>query len=114
MADNTIIGNTQLTADTNPLLISSSHTGFSNNATNQAEITNDTTNFKTLMIVGNRSAGMGPGLGRRVSVWDRLEVNGDLQVTGSTFLSGLQPAPAGCACVAVVVEHGTGKLYSMG
>src|SRR5918995_5648054 len=35
----------------------------------------------TLMIVGNRSAGIsGPGLGRRVSVWDILEVNGNLRL----------------------------------
>lgn len=40
--------------------------------TNQSEISNDTGNYRTLMIIGNKSA----GLGRRVSVWDRFEVNG--------------------------------------
>jgi hypothetical protein len=34
--------------------------------------------YKTLMLLGNRSA----GLGRRVSVWDRLDVDGSL-VLGS-------------------------------
>ncbi len=40
----------------------------------EAEIRNDTDKYQTLMLMGNRSA----GLGRRVSVWDRLEVNGAL------------------------------------
>src|SRR5256886_13541639 len=35
---------------------------------NRAEISNDTGTYKTLMIVGNGSAGQG----RRVSIWDRL------------------------------------------
>ncbi|HEX5872182.1 MAG TPA: hypothetical protein VFY65_17250, partial [Longimicrobium sp.] len=48
------------------------HTGFVNAAIANAEISNDTKDYKTLMILGNRSA----GIGRRVSVWDRLEVNG--------------------------------------
>lgn len=48
------------------------HTGFVNDANDRAEIANDTNGYKTLMILGNKSAGMG----RRVSVWDRLEVNG--------------------------------------
>jgi Chaperone of endosialidase len=52
--------------------VSSGWTGFPDAVTNQAEISNDTGTYKTLMIVGNRSA----GVGRRVSVWDRLEVNG--------------------------------------
>jgi hypothetical protein len=46
--------------------------GTPDNTGNVSEISNDTQNFKTLMIVGNRSAGQG----RKVSVWDRLEVNG--------------------------------------
>lgn len=65
-------------ASNNPLRFSSGWTGFPDAATNRAEISNDVTTQKTLMIVGNKSA----GLGRRVSVWDRLEVNGDLLVTG--------------------------------
>ncbi len=52
--------------------------------TNGAEISNDAGSYKTLMIVGNRANG-GP---RRVSVWDRLEVNGDLHVTGSPTKQG--------------------------
>jgi hypothetical protein len=67
----------------NPLRFTNAWSAFPDKATNQAEICNDTGDYKTLMIVGNRSAGLlGPGLGRRVSVWDRLDVNGTLQVTG--------------------------------
>jgi hypothetical protein len=40
------------------------------------------------MIVGNKSG----GLGRRVSVWDRLEVNGTFQVSGEVRL-GASNAP---------------------
>jgi predicted acyltransferase (DUF342 family) len=60
------------------------HTGFVNQSSANAEISNDTSGFKTLMILGNSSA----GIGRRVSVWDRLEVNGTLVVTGDVSLSG--------------------------
>ena len=62
----------------NPILFSSSWTGFPDNKTNGAEICNDTGSYKTLMIVGNKSQG---GV-RKVSVWDYLEVNGTLKVTG--------------------------------
>jgi hypothetical protein len=71
-------GNLRINTGSNPLRFTSSWTAFPDSTTNHAEICNDTNNFKTLMIVGNRSLGMG----RRVSVWDRLEVNGTLQVTG--------------------------------
>jgi len=46
-----------------------------------SEISNDTGGYKTLMIIGNRSA----GLGRRVSVWDRFEVNGTAYSTSGTW-----------------------------
>lgn len=63
----------------NPLRISSGWTGSPDSVTNRAEISNDTGAHKTLMIVGNTSANMG----RRVSVWDRLEVNGVLTVSNA-------------------------------
>ena len=62
----------------NPIRLSSAWSGFPDPVTNRAEISNDTAIYKTLMIVGNKSAGMG----RMVSVWDRLEVKGNLNVTG--------------------------------
>jgi hypothetical protein len=73
-----IRGQTNILTGSNPILFSSSWTGFPDNKTNGAEICNDTGNYKTLMIVGNKSQG---GV-RRVSVWDSLEVNGTLKVTG--------------------------------
>ncbi len=44
-----------------------------------AEIANETTSYKSLMILGNKSAGGS----RQVSVWDDLTVRGDLTVEGS-------------------------------
>jgi hypothetical protein len=61
----------------NPVRITSQWSGFPDTTTNQAEISNDTANYKTLMIVGNKS---NDGKTRRVSLWDRLEVNGSLKV----------------------------------
>jgi len=82
-----VAGSTRVNTGGNPLRFTSSWSGFPDATTNQAEISNDTTNFQTLMIVGNKSA----GLGRRVSVWDRLEVNGLLQVSNRI---GTQAFPA--------------------
>jgi hypothetical protein len=58
-------------------------TKFPDDKTNGAEICNDTDYHKTLMIVGNKSNGGG----RRVSIWDILEVGGSFQVNnnGNTF-----------------------------
>jgi hypothetical protein len=69
-------GQLQILADSNPVRFTAGWTGFPDGIRNGAEISNDTGTFRTLMIVGNRSA----GIGRRVSVWDRLEVNGPLVV----------------------------------
>ena len=78
----------------NPL-VEPQWSGTPDRVTNVAEICNDTGNYKTLMIVGNKSA----GLGRRVSVWDRLEVNGTLvshvvQIGSKFRLSGIGDAHA--------------------
>jgi cytoskeletal protein CcmA (bactofilin family) len=79
-----VAGNLRILSNTNPIRFTSSWSGFPDPVTNQAEICNDTGNYKTLMIVGNKSAGGG----RRVSVWDKLEVNGDLNVTGQLEVNG--------------------------
>jgi hypothetical protein len=79
-----VTGNVEFLSTSNPIRVSSGWTAFPDPVTNKAEISNDTGTYKTLMIVGNRSA----GLGRRVSVWDRLEVNGTLLVTGGAFKPG--------------------------
>jgi hypothetical protein len=79
-----ISGNVTMMAASNPLNFTRTWSGTPDVATNVSEISNDTGTYKTLMIIGNRSAG-GP---RRVSVWDRLEVNGDLNVTGNAFKPG--------------------------
>ncbi|HJQ29583.1 MAG TPA: tail fiber domain-containing protein, partial [Rubrobacter sp.] len=76
-----VAGNLRILTGSNPVRFTSAHSGFSNNVTNQAEISNDTGTFRSLMIVGNRSGNLaGPGLGRRVSVYDTLEVNGTLRM----------------------------------
>lgn len=82
-----VAGILRILTGSNPIRFTPGWSGFPEGAPNQAEISNDTSTYKTLMLVGNRSAGSV----RRVSVWDRLEVNGDLQVTGtiSGRLAGL-------------------------
>jgi hypothetical protein len=77
-----VAGNLRVNAFTggNPIRFTSGWTGFPGSATNHAEIANDIGTFKSLMIVGNRS---NDAAIRRVSVWDRLDVNGDLNVVGT-------------------------------
>jgi hypothetical protein len=71
-------------ANQNPIRFTSGWQGFPDQASNQSEISNDTSVYKSLMIVGNTSAG-----GRRkVSVWDDLDVNGFLKVSGGALISG--------------------------
>jgi hypothetical protein len=73
-----IAGTVRMLTGSNPIRFTSRWSGFPDATSNQAEISNDTTSYKTLMIIGNKS---GDGRNRRVSVWDRLEVNGDLYVS---------------------------------
>lgn len=63
----------------NVLRVSASWTGELYPDPKSAEISNDTQLYKSLMLAGNRSA----GAERRVSVWDRLDVN------GSTYSHGI-------------------------
>jgi len=60
-------------------------TAYPDNKTDAAEISNDTGVFKSLMIVGNKSAGTGT---RNVSVWDKLTVNGQFCVGGTCIDEG--------------------------
>jgi hypothetical protein len=74
-----IRGQTNILTGSNPLRFSSAWTGFPDDKTNGAEICNDTNGHKTLMIIGNKSNGGG----RRVSIWDILEVNGAFHVNNN-------------------------------
>jgi hypothetical protein len=51
---------------------------------NVSEISNDTTRFKQLMIVGNKSGGRE----RRVGIWDTLNMNGTLNANGPLNVKG--------------------------
>ena len=58
-------------------------------ATTVSEISNDTSGYQRLMIIGNRSG----GVDRRVGIWDRLAIAGGdytyvLSVTGNIYASG--------------------------
>jgi hypothetical protein len=64
--------------------MSKSWSGYPDNASNRAEISNDTSSFKQLMIVGNKAA----GADRRVGVWDRLDVHGELGVDRDAVVRG--------------------------
>lgn len=77
------------------LVVNTQHTGWSNAVRDRAEISIDP-GSKTLMIVGSIAQAEDdpgnfkwPGMGRRVSVWDRLEVNGHLYT--NTFVAGPLP-----------------------
>ena len=72
----------------NPIRFTSVYSAFTDGGTNQAEISNDTGSFKTLMILGNKSNDQKT---RRVSVWDRLDVNGDLGVSGNVGIGTTDP-----------------------
>lgn len=74
----------RIMSGSNPIRFTSYWTGFPDVSAKQAEICNDTNFYKTLMIVGNKSGGQG----RKVSVWDRLDVNGFLQINGNLRTSG--------------------------
>ncbi|HEY9604311.1 MAG TPA: hypothetical protein V6C85_22035 [Allocoleopsis sp.] len=82
-----VAGNLRVLTDSNPIRFTSVWSSFPDSATNQAEISNDTGTYKTLMIIGNKSA----GLGRRVSIWDRLEVNGRMSVSDGVIQRGGDP-----------------------
>ena len=77
------------------VLISAKHTGYANTGRDRAEISADPADYKALMLVGTRSAAIDdpryawPGAGRRVSLWDRLEVNG--HIFTQTQLIGADP-----------------------
>ncbi len=115
-----VAGSVRILTGSNPIRFTAGWTGFPDSTTNQAEISNDTGAYKTLMIVGNKSW---DGSTRRVSIWDRLEVNGNqlttgnLQVYGNVSIGGSfssSVAPSSAAVVKVTggqiaVQQQTGE-----
>lgn len=86
-------GWTRIMSDTNPVRFTSAWSGFPELSSKNAEISNDITNYKTLMIVGNRSGGQG----RKVAIWDHLDVKGPLKVTGNLQVKGaIVPGVGNC------------------
>ena len=69
----------------NVLRVGSAWTGELHPDPRTAEISNDTQLYKSLMLAGNRSA----GAERRVSVWDRLDVNGSTYSHGIDISAGV-------------------------
>lgn len=69
---------------TNNLKISSNWTGYPDTGSQFSEIANDTSNYKQLMIVGNKSAGGQ----RQIGMWDNININGLLSVNGSSRFNG--------------------------
>ena len=95
--DRTVKGNLQVDNnalvkgifDTQGLRFTKKWSGYPDNKTDGSEISNDTSTYKALMVVGNRSAGQGV---RKVGIWDVLDVHGRLNVSnqfciGSTCIS---------------------------
>ena len=79
-------GRVDMLTSSNPIRFSSAWTAFPDDKSNGAEISNDVTGYKTLMIVGNKSAGGA----RSVSVWDVLNVNGNLNISATVTTDKLQ------------------------
>ena len=90
-----VAGNLRILTGTgsNPIRFTSTWSDFSSLTDafkNRAEISNDTKDHKTLMIVGNRSKDQ---ITRMVSVWDRLEVNGQIYASGNVGIGTAEPDP---------------------
>ncbi len=75
-------GTLRILSDTNPIRFTPNWTGIKNEYANSAEISNDTSNYKALVIVGNNSGAKKGEIVRKVAIWDRLDVNGYLYVDG--------------------------------
>ena len=74
---------------TNPIYLSNVWRGYPDAVTNVAEISNDVSAYKQLMIVGNRAQNQD----RRVGIWDRLSVSGapfsqQFNVGGNAYVQG--------------------------
>jgi len=83
-ADNNYIrGNVYVTNGDKGLTFTNGWTGYPDSSKTQSEISNDTKNYKSLMVVGNRSAGSN----RKVGIWDDLRVAGTL-TAGATGING--------------------------
>ncbi|MBK9755577.1 MAG: tail fiber domain-containing protein [Nannocystis sp.] len=67
-----------------PLRFTHGWTGFPDGNAQASEISNDIDTYKCLMVIGNKSAGGE----RRVGIWDRLDVNGTLNVNGGQVANG--------------------------
>lgn len=63
---------------TNNILLSKQYMGYANES--KAEISNDSVDYKQLMLVGNKA---GDGEQRRVGMYDRVDVHGDMDVHGN-------------------------------
>jgi hypothetical protein len=94
----------RILSGSNPIRFTSKWSGFAD--ASSAEISNDTDNYKTLMIVGNKSA---DGSSRKVSVWDRLEIHGTLSVTGNATLTNSEIGNMGWGSDWVGFAHQGGK-----
>lgn len=70
---------------TNDIKFTNKWSDYPNTATNRSEISNDVGRYKALMIVGNKSAGKE----RRVQMYDRVDVYGNLLVNNRNILGEL-------------------------
>lgn len=88
LSGSTISVPTTLNITSHPIWFTSSWEGHPDGDSSAAEISNDTSSYRTLMIVGNKSAGGS----RQVGIWDYLTVNGSQTVTGNLSVSGQSSA----------------------
>jgi hypothetical protein len=62
----------------NDIMLSKGWSGYPDSKPDHSEISNDIGDFKSLMLVGNRSSD--PKGARKVSMWDNVDVHGNLHV----------------------------------
>ena len=96
------------TFNANKLYITNGWIGYPDKANDQSEISNDTSGFKQLMIVGNKASGT-----RSVGIWDKLTVNGNLVTTGSTKIGKFNFNPGGDQYVKIQDDAGNYNNYTL-
>ena len=81
LGDATVMG--RLTAANGGIKLTNNWSGLDNST--YSELSNDTTNYKSLMILGNKS---NDGSRRKIGMWDDVAINGNLSATGDFYAAG--------------------------
>jgi hypothetical protein len=81
-----VTGNTTIGGNLTGGNISLTKTNLNTSSATNAELSSDTTNWKSLMILGNTAANNG---GRNISMWDNVKINGNTTIGGSLTIGSI-------------------------